>query len=480
MTHDQAANSAPLPQPIGIFETGPESMAVRDDPQPTDWPYSGWPEVDDSKRFLDKIEATLEGEYYLAAYGAAQPFVRNLGTETIRRQGKAGMQAYEALFSASTTPRFEINDQSRHTGTHNAATNTIMMNTVSINKQADNIAGLRNEGLQISDSTAKLIAHLHVLGHEVGHSISSHLGDRPLTAYSSIRYLRQHPEEALTGNATTDALTQEERFAEGFARVVVDEVLRSMDFSKRDRTKVLDYLRHSPPVDGAESLNQIDYLQLVTHDKSLKNLVQESYDRRIAAAELAKDEVLAARLREEKEDSHHANNDGLPGYRLPLNIDELVTQINATTPDKIARETVISGDPEWMKTVQGVRKNRKVRRYLGELAQKRANALDPEATKRESARKTKFLSAVSVLTAAGVILTVDVSLAYQLGQIHPDSPQDSPAVERNKTPEEMERLLGPLLPLSSTPGMAPGPAEVPEIPGAYIDPDRQYVLVPRS
>ncbi len=109
---------------------------------------------------------------------------------------------------------------------------------------------MKNEGMPLADIThASLAVYLSTAAHESGHAILSGISameksvrpnDGRLLATSM--FLAKHPEIGFTGDWEQDVLAHEERFAEGYAQMVLTEAMKTLGYSDEVNGKLSELL----------------------------------------------------------------------------------------------------------------------------------------------------------------------------------------------------------------------------------------------
>ncbi len=159
---------------------------------------------------------------------------------------------------------------------------------------------------------ARLIEVIDNIGHESGHAIlagvSSELSSLTRTDRTgkdaTRAYLSCHPELGVTTNWISDVRTHEERFSQGYAKLVVDTTLEKLGYTEQERKSIATQLskQMSTPLGGELGENQIDYLRNVDHETGLAQLVTI-------------------------DDPHVLSYEGFLGYELALTPEQIKSQL---------------------------------------------------------------------------------------------------------------------------------------------------------
>ena len=181
---------------------------------------------------------------------------------------------------------------------------------------------LNERGVEMKHhSDMLLLLSLHIASHESGHAIlngaSSFLGVSKDTLAASEVYMEANPQEGFTGDWTTDVWIQEERFAEGAARLVTSKALEVLGYQEEETTAILNEFCRDNSYTIAEGTHQIDHIDNGLEDAlAAGGTLEEAFEGQGSYGQLYR---------------------GYLGYAAPLekiDIIEQLSQINSSIEDK--------------------------------------------------------------------------------------------------------------------------------------------------
>lgn len=377
--------------------TAPVAMSGGLEPVTTGYPnFNDYPDSDSSEyeralltRLRGEVAFNPDREALLAnAYGVA----RNVADIAISQHGANGTEAFSVMHEARyySRPRKWSINETENLGSHDRRSNTLAVNHDAILKaghahnrtQIENAISLRHEG------DSQLLSFLSTFGHEVGHTVlagnSSLLesmgyerNDSRLT--SSAKYMTMHPEQGFTGNLTNDTWIHEERFAEGYGRLVVSRAMEVLGYTSDEVAQVMDAIHMQPDVTGPAGQNQVDYVRNVNFGASIGVQIASSHP------EAHRNQVY----------------EGALGYALPLTLDEIVNQL-AEMCEVCKAETIKEVAHEDYGVAEAAR-DPKVEAYVQELEKARAEYKNGKQVSPEEAvqpRHTRIAKAVGKKTLA--------------------------------------------------------------------------------
>ncbi|HEX4774771.1 MAG TPA: hypothetical protein VH234_04610 [Candidatus Saccharimonadales bacterium] len=204
---------------------------------------------------------------------------------------------------------------------------------------------------------ARLIEVMSRIGHESGHAllggVSRHLKPYDLDGlYATRKYLASHPELGLTSHWSTDYSIHEERFAEGYERLVRGELLRALGYSVRRQRAIMSRWRHSFDAGGSEGENQIDYLRHADGQNGPPDM------------------VIGHRPQQD--------NKGQLGYPKPLSLKQIGDQLSELSKfqDSPLEADDLILPAHWEQQVRRQRSTH-LRLYMGRMKLARWNSLNP-------------------------------------------------------------------------------------------------------
>jgi hypothetical protein len=242
-----------------------------------------------------------------------------------------------------------------------------------------------------------LLRTMHTVAHESGHAllagVSEELpsidGEYKEDLHASHAFVTANPEQAVSGSLKSDVAIQEERFAEGYARLVTKRITKSMGYGWNQRRKILDGLKHNPDMSGKVGSNQIDHLRTQLGAVSLGEAVGE--------------DAATGQQRE-----------GKLGYAKPSSTNELVDELRyfgaVTQQDEVGISS--AGTADWEATTEHFGQAGPVSRYVGKLVNARESELSPVWS------TAKFAGRLVVATA--------VATTIGLGAMHSTGDHNSP------------------------------------------------------
>ncbi len=269
------------------------------------------PERNYQQELLAELKGRLnEGPLDESAVRFAYALSREVGDFAVYTLDKTGnsQKLLERTRYHSRPVNFVLdNSDEKIGGSHNQYTATITINPDQIDSQEDQI-----NKVDLKEGDGKLIRLLHFAAHEAGHAILSgaaHLeqGERSgVYIAATKRFMADRPDHGFTGNWHTDMSIHEERFAEGYATLVLSESLGLLGYSKRETNRIV---KRYQDVSGEHGASQIDHIKDVQPRKSIGSLVLD------AAPDIDTDDI--------------ATYEGQLGYAKPLTTKEVVEQLGA-------------------------------------------------------------------------------------------------------------------------------------------------------
>lgn len=313
---------------------------------------------------------------------------REIGDRAIASHDPSGgvLRLLEATRSIARPATTEVGDRGGASAWHNNLTRKLGVDRELLATGGAIERSIVDSGIKLKDpADARLLALMTSVGHEAGHAVMGGIGYKAANAVlravpytgllASKLYLRQHPQEAVTGNWKTDAEVHEERSAEGYAHAVLRSSMSALGYSKREQRKALKAIEIGYETAGAPGHNLLDHID----------------DADVSVA-------LSAKVEEQRADGVQ-QNEGALGYALPLTEKQLAAQfLELRTLSKSSR--YVDNDPQtWREQVESTGQNRNIRRYVGKLLMSREAELDPVAAERRSLAKR----AVGAVLLTGVI-----------------------------------------------------------------------------
>lgn len=203
---------------------------------------------------------------------------------------------------------------------------------------------------------AELLAYMGTVAHETGHAILAGVSEMTeskgsrgyLGLSASATFIRHNPQEGLTGTVESDTAIHEERFAEGYSRMVVSKIMEALGYEPSEISTVMAVTLMQPSVRGGKGENQIDFIGYAKGGLAIHNQVKET-----------------ATLDQK--------NAGLLGYGLPLSAQELVTQL-VTTSELCQQANIPEIDEDWNSFNH--EPSEAVAEYLRQIISKRTAAKD--------------------------------------------------------------------------------------------------------
>lgn len=203
---------------------------------------------------------------------------------------------------------------------------------------------------------AKVIDLVVRTGHEYAHALLDGLSNQHaawgVSAQQPHRlaislYMQNKPELAYTGNLAYDTDAHEERFAEGYGRMVAAEAMASMGYSKREISVALHAIRIGFRLGGEAGDNQIDHLRRGAGALALQDMVGE-----------------------QAVDQHKVG--GYIGYDKPLSPKQIKQMLNEIT-DLVGSNEVLAGIDEihWGEMVGLTGAEREIRQHVRSLREQR-------------------------------------------------------------------------------------------------------------
>jgi|GEM_PF-4054227 len=245
-------------------------------------------------------------------------------------------------------------------------------------RDASYARGMSEAGVVLHNpGDARLIRIMGVVAHESAHAITNGISkqlsyDRETDMHdddhrfvAAEAYMVNHPEQAITGKWGNDTMNHEERFAEGYRRLVVDTMLASIGYTEHERGIILQASQYRPNFAGEQGVNQIDYM---SHE--IGNVALMSQVMPVELSELEK-------------------NDGALGYALPLTPSEVVGMLDELAQRVKTGEPVPDMHPrKWAKMVRQTPKAPAEAAYAQELFEGRAKVLGVEPPVKPEVVKT--------------------------------------------------------------------------------------------
>ena len=237
---------------------------------------------------------------------------------------------------------------------------------------------LSKVGVKLHDpGDARLIRVTSIVAHEAAHAITNSISkkleyDRDVHWFSDDHhfvateaYMVNHPEQAITGKWGNDTLNHEERFAEGYRRLVVDTMLTSLGYDEGERGIILRDAQYRADFEGKQNENQIDHMSYEVGNVALMS------------------QVMPVEL------SALQKNDGALGYALPLTPSEVVGMLDELAQRVKTGEPVPDMHPrKWAKMVRQTPKAPAEAAYAQELFEGRAKVLGVEPPVKPEVVKT--------------------------------------------------------------------------------------------
>lgn len=268
------------------------------------------------KSLRDELSFAKPGEEMVNnAYRVA----RNIGDAFINEHGEAGQDAWELVdhtrYSARPAKWGTISSEGS-IGQHSRSQKTMWLNhDMLLTKSHGSHQASIEAAVELkSPQDALLLSYLSTTAHEAGHTILSGISDmvemKGVTKgfgglSASATYLDRNPSQGFTGNLTNDTCIQEERFAEGYGRMVVSRAMEVLGYDDADVQKVMDVILLKPDVEGGPGENQIDYIRNASHGASIGVQIKSSHP--------------------DANSNHHYEGD--LGYAVPLTIAEVIGQL---------------------------------------------------------------------------------------------------------------------------------------------------------
>lgn len=106
-------------------------------------------------------------------------------------------------------------------------------------------------GVELKHPNDALLANtIHVLSHEMGHGVGTTMAQRAGNGKGWSKmlhkaYLAERPQEAFTGLIDSDANIHDERFADGYSRVIMMDILAGLGYSYDEAKRFFDVLHQA-------------------------------------------------------------------------------------------------------------------------------------------------------------------------------------------------------------------------------------------
>jgi len=303
-------------------------------------------------------------------------------------------------------------------GGHRQQTRELFVNPETIFNVGKFEADVKASKVELRPGDAKLLSLLTVMAHETGHALLSGVsntrapqdaGEKHLAATRS--YLKRNPQLGFTGNWDNDVAIHEERFAEGYAMLVVDKVVATLGYSKRDAAKIKQALSAGTELRGAKGKNQLDHLKHVDADNSLHALVGEPQ----------------AGILDQ-------SYDGNLGYGKPLTANEMIDQLVEHNSQLTNGGQLDNGnDPKTWFTAVRSRQHRKIKQHLKKTVRERKDTLNPRRASTRYAAKL-VLGSIIAGSALGVAAGHEINEYRSAHQIvhHQTSAPDPSKISLNR------------------------------------------------
>ncbi len=216
----------------------------------------------------------------------AYRLARNIGDSELSAFDSKGvvMKLLEATRSLSRPKPYEGFYHGKATefdgpvlGYHREKTKEIGVYSNSLFEEAKNLKEfMLGRGIELkSPADAQVVALMNTVAHESGHNLLAGIsealrgrlgGDLQQRRQLATEYfVGRRVDVALTGNFSTDVASHEERFCEGYAALVTDRVLESLEYNASERAVVFSYFWDKTgityekpgdhPIDYADSLD---------------------------------------------------------------------------------------------------------------------------------------------------------------------------------------------------------------------------------
>lgn len=193
--------------------------------------------------------AELNGDVVASLYDVS----RHVGDMVVAGDPQNGQAAFDVIEHSRwwSRPREFSEISERHkgkaSGTHNESKRLLTQDVEGLRQTSKDLFDqLGRAGLPLRDvKHAYLATYLTVAAHESGHALLAGVGameksmrpsDEHLLATSM--FLAKHPEVGFTGDWKEDVRAHEERFAEGYARLVVTESLKTLGYSEEVYSRI--------------------------------------------------------------------------------------------------------------------------------------------------------------------------------------------------------------------------------------------------
>lgn len=229
---------------------------------------------------------------------------------------------------------------------------------------------LGTRGIQLQHpQDARLIMLMDTIMHEAGHATLSDLGmsiprsqdavermDLAALFASSAVYMRDHPEKAYMGQWDMDVFIHEERFAEGYSRAGMQELVRALGYSQQRTGVIMDMLKDEMPgFKGKPGRHVMDFIPM--RPGMLEPVGAKMYMSK-AAIEIP--------------------NQGLFGYSNPLTLNELKEQMRHLVGVVEAGEEAWDVDGSaWSRMVKETAPDKQVKRHVKDMRRGRRNEFHP-------------------------------------------------------------------------------------------------------
>lgn len=266
-----------------------------------------------------------------------------------------------------------VEEMGEHTaGYHNSAESTFAVAHDYLNQESKVIAErIEANGVELKNkSDAYLVSFLHVGAHEAGHAALSgisryyNVGAEITDQFAATKmYLRDHPEDGMTGSWVTDVWIHEERFAEGYAMVVVDKALKVLGYTDEEIQVIREQVAiYSDAQRAEQGKSQIDIIDELGHFTKPTDLLG--------------DEAYLGEL----------------GYPIPLSKSKVVEELAAISRvfSSVWGKNLHMASLDWEEAVRD-KQSPEVRTYIDNLKQQRKEYLEKNEAESAKAAKKQHL-----------------------------------------------------------------------------------------
>lgn len=262
------------------------------------------------------------------------------------------------------------------------------------------------ELLNPEDST--LFLFLQGMGHEAGHAVAAGVSDQidralglgpdvgpenRIPQLASRVYLAKHPEFGFTGDWETDVRIQDERFSEGYKRLVILKSAEYLGYESDKAEQIADLFGYTPAMHAREGHSQLDHISTVVKDRAEGRITPIT-------------SLLPEGAQRDKDNPHDAgyDNPGDLGYNLPLTTEQLVDQLREIKDILLGKDKLLRVGPSsyegWSQNVH-TNQDPSITQYLSDMQNRRSDVLRSRLEARSSLQKVRsFLGNLSLRSLA--------------------------------------------------------------------------------